>query len=399
MTCTRRSLWRLLPGAVWPALGRAADRHKVVSVEAWAVPLLPASRFGAANFKSDDDPARKRWFGPFSQLSGSLLVRIRTDSGLTGYGLGGGGGAGAYLVEHHLRDLVVGVNPLNTGLIWEQLHASTSFYGRRGLAIMAISGIDLALWDIAGKAAGKPVHELLGGAVKDKVAVYYTSNQPERGLALGCTAFKLPVGIGPDQGREGMKRFEERVMGVRKLIGEEASLMIDCLALWNVPYTLEMAERLAPYRLRWIEEPLYPDDMDGYEELCRKVRGTKIASGEHEYTRYGFAELIRRRAAHILQPDITWSGGLSELRRIAKMAAESGLPFVPHRGGSVYSLALLLATPGADLAESFGVGEPGNDLMQALSPRFEKGYLYPNTKPGFGAGIDDRMIARARADQ
>ncbi|MBI3281727.1 MAG: L-rhamnonate dehydratase [Acidobacteria bacterium] len=372
----------------------APGKHRIQSVRARSVPLLPTSRFGTSRFTSDFDPARRRWFGPFSQLAGSIVVEIRTDSGITGYGLGGGGGAAAYIVDHHLRDLLVGADPLNIELLWDQMYASTSLYGRKGLAVMAISGIDLALWDIAGKAAGLPVYRLLGGATKERVPVYFTSNQPQRGLDMGMRAFKLPIDQGVAQGDDGKHRIVQRIAEVRGMIGPDAGLMIDCLARWDVPYTLEMDRRLAGHRLRWIEEPLYPDDLEGYARLCREVRGTRIASGEHEYTRYGFAELIRHKAAHILQPDITWSGGLTELRRIATLAASAGLPFIPHRGGSLYGLHLILATPTCHLAESFGIGETGNEIMEAMTPPYEKGHIHAPEKPGFGVELNEQLLQK-----
>jgi L-rhamnonate dehydratase len=372
---------------------RAAGRHKIATVDAFHTPLLPTSRFGAARFQDDFDRARWRWFGPFSQISGSVVVRIRTDSGITGYGLGGGGGAAVYIIEHHLRDLLLGVDPLNIEMLWDQMHGSTAFYGRRGLGTMAISGIDLALWDIAGKASGLPVYELAGGATKPKVPVYFTGNNVELGRELGCKAFKLPVdAAGPE--RESMKGIVDRVAEVRKLIGPDADLMIDCLARFDVPYTLELAERLMPYRVRWIEEPIHPDDTAGYETLCGRVRGTLIASGEHEYTRFGFADLIRHKAVQVLQPDISWSGGFTELRRIAALAEQAALPLVPHRGGSRFGIHFIVATPSCQLAESFGIGEKGNELMQALTPRFEKGFAFPPEGPGFGVEINDALLKK-----
>jgi L-rhamnonate dehydratase len=276
------------------------------------------------------------------------------------------------------------------------MFASTSFYGRRGLAIMAISGIDLALWDIAGKHAGKPVYQLLGGATKDKVPAYATGNDVERGLKLGFTAFKLPVPEGVAQGPEGMRRTVRRLKEARDAIGPDKLLMIDCLARWDVPYTLEMADRLEPVKLHFIEEPLYPHDIAGYERLCEEVRSTRIASGEHEYTRFGFQELIRHKAADVLQPDITWSGGLSELRRIAALASAASLPIIPHRGGSLYGLPLVLSAPNCHLAESFGTGEPGNELMEAMTAPFKDGYYYPPEKPGFGVELGEAVLRKYR---
>ncbi len=368
------------------------DRLEITRVKAAPAPLRPASAFRTRQFNSDHDPARWRWFGPFSQLTGEILVRIETAAGVTGYGLGGGGTAAIHIIDHHLRDLLIGANALNVELLWEQMFASTSFYGRRGVTIMAMSGIDLALWDIAGKHAGQPVHRLIGGAVRERIPAYYTGDV-EKGLKLGFRAFKIPIPVGAAEGREGMKRNLELVAKARKLVGPEAKLMIDCLARWDVPYTLEFARRAADLNLDWIEEPLYPDDLDGYERLCREVRGTRIASGEHEYNRYGFRELIRHKAAHILQPDLTWSGGLTEGRKIVKMAAQAGLPVVPHRGGSPYGLALIAASQNCPMAESFGTGEGDNPLWRAFTSRFRYGWYYPNEAPGFGVELEDSLLA------
>ncbi len=376
----------------------AQGQQRIDSVRAWVMPLLPTARFGTATFQGDHDPARSRWFGPFSQLAGSILVEIKTTGGLVGYGLGGGGSAAVQVIERHLRDLLLKADPANIELLWEQMYSSSLFYGRKGLAIQAISGIDLALWDLAGKAAGQPVYKLLGGATKDRVPVYLTSRNVEFGLQHGIRAFKLPVDSAPHEGKAGMRKAVAQVEAARKAIGQDAELMIDVLCRWDVPYTLEMVERLAPSRLMFIEEPLSPDDMAGYAQLCAEVRSTRIASGEHEYTRFGFENLIARKAVHIMQPDITWSGGLTELRKIAALASAHQLPMIPHRGGSVFGLHLILATAHCQLAESFGVGEAGNEIMQAMSPRFADGYLYAGEKPGFGLELTETMIRKhARA--
>jgi L-rhamnonate dehydratase len=293
---------------------------------------------------------------------------------------------------------LIGVNPLNVEMLWDQIHSSTEFYGRRGLAIMALSGIDNALWDIAGKQAGLPVYRLLGGATKEKIPAYFTSNKVDRGLELGFRAFKLPIADGVQQGREGMRRTVRRIAETRKRIGPDADLMIDCLGRWDVPYTIEIAERLAEYRLRWIEEPLYPDDVEGYEQLCREIHSTRIASGEHEYTRYGFADLIRHKAVEILQPDISWCGGLTALRRIVALGAEHSLPVVPHRGSNRYAIHMIAASPTCDLAESFGIGETANEVLAALTSRFENGFVYPPAGPGFGVDLNEAILRRNSRD-
>ena len=192
-----------------------------------------------------------------------------------------------------------------------------------------------------------------------------------------------------------MKRTVEMLTRARGAVGPESSLMIDCLGRWdNVDYAVEMARRLEGVRLRWIEEPLLPDDVMGYARLVREVSSTRIASGEHEYTRFGFAELLRHKAVEILQPDITWSGGLTSLRRIAAMAAEHSLPIIPHRGGSLFGLSLVFATAHCPLAESFGTGDNGTELMDAMSGRFRGGYYYPSEKPGFGTAVTEEMVKK-----
>jgi len=373
-----------LATAALPLAAQPTPIQRIDSVRARVLPLLGTGRFGTAKFKDDYDPNRNRWFGPFSQLSGSILVEIKTTGGLTGYGLGGGGSAAVHVIETHLKDLLLKADPANIELLWDQMYNSSLFYGRKGLAIQAISGIDLALWDLAGKTANQPVYKLLGGRTKDRVPVYLTSKKVELGLDKGIRAYKLPIDSSPQDGREGMRKAVAEIEAARKAIGPDADLMIDVLCRWNVPYTMEMADRLAPSKLMFIEEPLNPDDLAGYHQLCQKIETTKIAHGEHEYTRYGFENLITRKAAHILQPDITWSGGLTELRRIAALAQAAQLPLIPHRGGSVFGLHFILANPNCNLAESFGIGEPGNEMMQAMSPRFADGHIYPSDKPGFG---------------
>jgi L-rhamnonate dehydratase len=384
----RRELLSLaLPSALFGA------RDRIVETTAWSG-IFSGREPARPKFASADDPARARSFGPFAQLTGAILVRVRTESGLTGYGLGGGGGAAVYIIERHLAGLLEGAHPAPVESLWDQLYNASSFYGRRGVAVMAMSGIDLALWDIAGKAAGKPVAKLLSASPRASCPSYYTGTKIDWALDQGFTGFKLPVSDVAPESPGAAKQIEARVAETRRKIGPEALLMIDCLGRWTVPFTLDMAKRLAPYRLHWIEEALMPDDMEGYARLCREVRGTHIASGEHEYTHYGFGELMRRNAVQMLQPDISWSGGLTALRRIAALAAPRKLPMAPHRGGSLYGLNFIAATPACTLAESFGLGENGGGLMRAMTPRFEKGQLYISDKPGFGVEIDENSLAR-----
>src|SRR5581483_3193208 len=181
MALTRRGFL----GAALAATAPADTKLKIDSVKAYPVTLSSHFAHHSPKFGSDYDPARWRWLGQLSNLAGEIVVEIKTDQGLTGYGLGGGGAAGAAVIEHHLNELLIGANPLHVEVLWDQMYASMAFYGRRGLGVMALSGVDLALWDIAGKHAGVPVHKLLGGPVKDKVPAYYTGSNMEAAMRAG----------------------------------------------------------------------------------------------------------------------------------------------------------------------------------------------------------------------
>lgn len=371
----------------------AAERLQITSIKAAPLLVRATAKLSSAQLP-DFDPRRWRSFGPFSQLDGAILVQIRTKAGLTGYGLGGGGAAACLIIEQHLAPLLHGTNALNIELLWDQMFASTSFYGRRGLAIQAISGIDLALWDLAGKRAGLPVHQLLGGPTAEKVAGYYTGNDVEHGMKLGFRAVKLASFESFRSGASGMRTNVNKVLDARKRIGPDTTLMLDALCAWDAPYTIEFAERIAEAKLYFLEEPLLPDDIDGYARLCREIHTTKIASGEHEASIYGFQELIRNRAAHILQPDLSWSGGLTDGRRVAAAADAAGLTLIPHRGSSVYGMTLLLTSRSPVYAESFGTGDSGNELMELMTPKLVDGYYLPPAGPGFGVEFTEALLRK-----
>ena len=375
-----------------------AGKLHITAVEAHPVRLWRHRVQGALpEFKSTRDPVRRHYHGPFAQLVSAIVAVVRTDQGITGFGVGGGGRVAVEIIEGHLRDLLVGTNPLDVELLWDQLYSAGSYYGRRGVFVMALSALDNAHWDIAGKFTAEPVYRMVGDTPRTRIPGYKTGGNLETGLELGFEHFKVKPPFGRTDGPEGMRGNVTALTDARHTIGSEATLMIDCSAHWDdVEYTLAMAERLQEIRLHWIEEPLFPDDIDGYARLVREVVGTQIASGEHEYTHYGFGELVRHRAVQVLQPDVTWSGGVTALRRIGRIADDHGLTFCPHRGGSLYGLPLALNSPGCELAESFGTGDGGTDLMEAITAPFKDGYYYPSDKPGFGTELTERLVLEHR---
>jgi L-rhamnonate dehydratase len=266
------------------------------------------------------------------------------------------------------------------------MYRGTLPYGGKGVVIHAISGVDIALWDLIGKAVGQPVWKLLGGRTKDRIPAYATGNETELYKARGFTMNKLAIPHGPIDGWDGMKKNVELVAKTRDLLGPAGTIMLDCYMAWDVEYTLRMAELLEPYHVRWIEEVLQPEDFAGFAELRQKVRGTAIATGEHVYTRWGQLELLKRRAVDILQPDIHWVGGISEMKKIVAIASAYNIPVIPHAGGlSPAGLAVIASSINCPLAEVVVVDSPEERarLWHGL-PNPESGSIGVPEGPGLG---------------
>ncbi len=331
---------------------------------------------------------RSLYFPDPGQLEG-FTVEISTDKGVKGYGIGGVGGG--FVVERHLTKLLLGEDPFDVEKLWDIMWRATMHYGRKGLVINAISGVDLALWDLIGNALGEPVYRLLGGATKDRIPAYCTGNDIEQHIQFGYRRLKLAMPHGPADGREGMKKNLELIRRTREALGPDGDIMLDCWMAWTEDYTLEMAELAAPYRIYWMEECLPPHDYAGFGRLNAAIKTTRIATGEHEYTRYGFRLLLEHRAAAIWQPDIHWCGGLTELRRIAALAAAYDIPVIPHGGGSRDAVHFIMATVNSPWAELFMLAPGGPPEVyqryeeeNSLTRGPEGIYTRPSEGPGFG---------------
>ena len=333
--------------------------------------------------------ARSLFFPDPGKLPG-FTVEIGTDKGVKGYG--SGGTAGGVVVEGHLAKLLMGADPFDIERLWDICWRSTMHYGRMGVTMNAISGVDLALWDLIGNALGEPVWKLLGGRTKERIPAYCTGNDIEQHVEFGFRKLKLAMPHGPADGREGMRKNAALVDRARKALGPDGEIMLDCWMAWTERYTIEMAEMLAPYRLYWIEEALPPHDYKGFGRLRKAVNSTRIVTGEHEYGRYGFRALLENEAAEIWQPDVHWCGGLTEMRKIAALAAAYDIPVIPHGGGtSQDGLHFIMATPNSPWAEMF-MPPPGGPAE--VYRRFEEDYkitrgpdgIYtePAASPGFG---------------
>jgi L-rhamnonate dehydratase len=322
-------------------------------------------------------------------LLGAFTVEVSTDKGLKGYGRGGAGGGP--IVEKHLTKLLIDEDPFDIERLWDTMWRSTMYYGRMGAVVHAISGVDLALWDLLGKAFQTPVYRLLGGETKQRIPTYCTGNDLEQHIEYGFKRLKLAIPHGPADGKEGMRNNVELVKRTRELLGPDGDIMLDCWMAWTERYTIEMAELLEPYKVYWMEECLQPHDYAGFGRLNAAIKSTRIVTGEHEYTRYGFRYLLDHNAASIWQPDINWCGGLTELRRIGALAAAYDIPVIPHGGGLGEGVHYIMATTNAPWAEMF-MPAPGGpkqvyDLWEEgynLSKGPEGIYMRPSEKPGFG---------------
>jgi L-rhamnonate dehydratase len=366
------------PRKPYPAFTPAAGAWSVDKVEV-ANPMSIYPEFKARRALFFADPGKVP----------SFTVEITTDKGITGYG-GGGPGGGTVVVDH-LAKLLMGRDPFDIERNWDICWRSTMHYGRMGITMNAISGVDLALWDIVGKALNVPVYKLLGGETKDRIPAYCTGNDIEQHVEFGYSKLKLAIPHGPADGRDGMRKNLELVQRARKAVGADGEVMLDCWMAWTERYTIEMAEMMAPYRIYWMEEVLQPHDYAGFGRLKAQVKSTRIATGEHEYGRYGFRHLLENQSAEIWQPDMNWCGGLTEMRRIGAMAAAYDIPVIPHGGGLNGSSHYILATTNSPWAELF-LPAPGGpkEVYQifeenyAISRGPEGIYMRPLEKPGFG---------------
>lgn len=351
--------------------------------------------FDAPRFDGDDDPARWNFGGPFEQLPSAIITVIKTDQGITGFGMGAGGKVATEIIDGHLKHLLLDANPLNVEQLWDQMYTSGVLYGRRGVFVMALSAVDNALWDIAGKYLERPVHDLLGPASRDRIEIYQTNGNFLAAQAAGVKNFKRTTQGGPRVPESTMDQYIESVLEARDQLGPDVRLMTDCVSRdGTVEWALDIAEKLRPADLYFMEELLSPDDVFGYAELAKTIgqrgqRWTRIACGEHEYTQHGFNVLVELGSADVLQPDITWCGGTTAGRRIAQLVADAGLELIPHRGASCWGFPIALNAPSCTMAESFPVGSV---ILDAMSCPVENGYVLAPEGNGFGTSLTEKMV-------
>ncbi|MCK0198194.1 L-rhamnonate dehydratase [Ancylobacter sp. 6x-1] len=299
---------------------------------------------------------------------GTLVVEIEADDGTVGFAVTTAGEIGAFIVEKHLSRFLIGRKVTEIEKIWDQMYFSTQYYGRKGVVLNTISGVDLALWDLLAKVRKEPVHALLGGPVRDELQFYATGARPDLAKQMGFIGGKLPLHHVPAEGEEGLKKNIELLATMRERCGDDFWLMYDCWMSLDVNYATKLAWKAQEYGLKWIEECLSPDDYWGYAELRRNVpKGMLVTTGEHEATRWGFRLLLEMECCDIIQPDVGWCGGVTELIKISALADAHSKLVVPH-GSSVYSYHFVITRQNSPFAEFLMMHPVPDQVVPMFTP-------------------------------
>jgi D-galactarolactone cycloisomerase len=352
------------------------------------------------------------WSLGWARTRTALLIEIETANGLIGWGESYGPARPNAAVVEAMKPLLIGADALAGEALWEQLYAAFRDHGQKGLPVQALSGIDIALWDLKGKHFGVPAHRLMGGPMRTEVQAYatglyrrdagdpraYLAEEAAGYVAEGFGAMKLKVGFGVAEDA-GVAR------AVRAAIGPDVALMIDANHGYDATRAIRLGRMIADLDVGWFEEPVPPEDLAGYAEV-RAQQPIPVAGGECEFTRFGFRELLVRRAVDVVQPDTCAAGGLSECVKIAAMANAHGIRYVPHVWGTGVALATalqLLAVlphnppclhPEQPLLEFDRTEHPIRQAILAEPIEHARGMVKIPDKPGLGVEIDRQTLAR-----
>jgi L-rhamnonate dehydratase len=339
----------------------------------------------------------RRSFG--INVLGTLVIEVEASDGHVGLGVTTAGEIGAFIVERHLSRFLVGRQVTEIEKIWDQMYFSTQFYGRKGVVVNAISGVDIALWDLLGKVRGEPVHAMLGGPVRDELSFYATGARPDLAKDMGFIGGKLPLLHGPAEGEDGLKKNLAILEDMRNKVGEDFWLMYDCWMSLDLNYATRLAQKAHAYGLKWVEECLSPDDYWGYAQLRRDVpKGMLVTTGEHEATRWGFRMLLEMGCCDIIQPDVNWCGGVTELIKISALADAHGALMVPH-GSGVYSYHFVITRHNSPFTEIIMTAPNADEVRPAFTPLLLDEPVPVNgrmkasalDKPGFGVRLNPEV--------
>lgn len=336
----------------------------------------------------------RRSFG--IDVLGTLLVEVEADDGSIGFAMTTGGIPAAYLVEKHFRRFLVGQRAVNVEVMFDQMYHASLFYGRKGLPLNAISAVDCAVWDLLGKLRQEPVWSMIGGKMRDRQPMYATGPRPDLARELGFIGGKMPLPYGPAHGEQGLRQNVELAAEMRAACGPDFFLAFDCWMALTPQYSLRLIDALKPFNIHWIEECLPPDDYQGYRQLVeQRSHPVMIATGEHEYTRWGFENLLNT-GVDLIQPDIHWCGGLTELLKIKAMASAKNRLCVPH-GSSVYSYHFGITSDATPYSEFLMMAPNADKIVPMFAPLFvnetvpSDGHVSVTDDPGFGLILDPNL--------
>ena len=335
---------------------------------------------------------------PGANTSVSTWVQVIAEDGTWGLGETSFGEITAAIIDYHFAPLLEGRDCFALEFLNDLMWRSTQRFGAGGIATVAQSGIDLALWDLKGKLLEQPVYSLIGGPCRDKALCHVTSDDLDWSIELGFKHFKVSNPAHYDMGIEGLNLVEEKISSARELVGNEAELMYNPVSSFNVEFAVRMADRLRPYGLRWFEEPLISTDLEGYIELRKSINWVPLATGEGHHGRWTFRQLVEHRAVDVLQPDMKWCGGLSEALKIYAIGEAAGIITIPHAAAaSPWGQHFAISMPESPMAEFWMGSDPGIPLDEVCPipgmPMPKDGYIKPSDAPGFGMEINQEWIA------
>lgn len=330
---------------------------------------------------------------------GTFIIEVETEDGEVGVGVSTGGIPACWIAEQHLARFIEGQRATSIELMWDQMWRATQFYGRKGLTMNVISAIDLALWDLLGKLRSEPVHSLIGGAVRDELEFYATGPRPDLARELGFIGNKIPLVHSPAEGDEGLRKNLELAADARTAAspGSDFFLACDAYMALDVPYTLRLLDGLVEMEFKWLEDFLLPDDYWGYREVRQRApKRILLTGGEHEATRFGFRMLLEMECFDILQPDVAWCGGLTELLKISALAQTYGVPVIPH-GSSIYSYHFTATRVDVPFVEFVMLAPDAATIVPMFTPLFlnepvpSGGRLRIPDQPGFGVELNREL--------
>lgn len=331
----------------------------------------------------------------------SIVVEVEASDGTVGISAGQGGAPACYMIEMHFKRFLVGQDPRKLNQFWDQMFRASRYYGGKGVPLWAISAVDLALWDLLGLLRQEPVYQMIGGSTRNEIDLYCTGIRPDLAQQAGFIGGKMPLPHGPSDRLEGLNANVKQFRDMRESVGQNFLLMADCWMALDVPYAVDLAYALQEVGMYWLEEVLLPDDFDGHKLLKERVPWMRWTTGEHEYTRYGFRKLIESRAIDILQPDVMWCGGLTELLRISAMAAAYDIPVVPH-GSGAYSYHFVITQPHCPFCEYLNTSADCTEFPPVFGKMFINeqvpinGRIRPTDEPGWGLKLNRESLNLVR---